>query len=73
VSDELEDDPPVFTPPAAAVSAPRTRRISLGQPIHPPVGELLTVQRGEKVAMHPAVAAIQDGKLINNTCILNII
>ena len=41
----------------------RTRRISLGQPMHPPKGELLTLTKPEKL-MHPAVSTIKDGNLI---------
>lgn len=53
---------PAPQPPAPAAPV-RSRRISLGQQIHPPPGELLTLQRLEK-AIHPVVSAIRDGKTI---------
>ena len=49
----------MFSPVPAAG---RTRRISLGQPIHPPKGELITLAKPEKL-MHPAISTIKDGKV----------
>ena len=54
-----QDDTPVFSP---APATERTRRISLGQPMHPPKGELLTLAKPEKL-LHPAVSTIRDGKV----------
>ena len=54
-----DDTSPVFSPVPVAG---RTRRISLGQPIHPPKGELVTLAKPEKL-MHPAVSTIKDGKV----------
>lgn len=43
-------------------SAERTRRISLGEPIHPPKGELLTLAKPGK-PVHPAISTIKDGNV----------
>lgn len=37
---------------------PRTRKISLGIQIHPPSGEIVTIQKPK----HPAIAMIRDGE-----------
>ena len=37
------------------------RRMSLGQPLHPPMGEILTLQK--PTLLHPAVAIIRDCEL----------
>lgn len=71
-SDEERTSPqvPVVTeevPGAPAESAQpvpkqRSRRISLGLQIHPPSGELLSMQK----LKHPAISIIKDGEY-NNT------
>ena len=43
------------------------RRMSLGQPMHPPEGEILTLQK--PTLMHPAVAVIRDCELVSFPCL----